>query len=146
MEAAGKGERTAGLPEVLAFVGALSLLRFACAGVLWWAYSMCAFVAGGAYERNFALSAVTKFGFVLSVLILGIWLRRRKRIAGVRPWRISCLDVAAVKQFESHFTASPRHGSRPSAALPLVGSSLFAACQCMFRAIECQAGIYFLWI
>jgi hypothetical protein len=89
VEAAGKCEPTAGLPEVLAFVVALSLLWFACAGVLWWAYSMSAFVAGGAYERSFALSAVTKFGFVLSVLILGIWLRRRRRIAVVRPWRIA---------------------------------------------------------
>ena len=89
MEAAGKGERIAGLQEVQAFVAALLLLWFACAGVLWWAHSMSAFVAGGAYDRSYALSAVTKFGLVLSVLILGIWLRRRTRMAGVRLWRVA---------------------------------------------------------
>jgi hypothetical protein len=83
------GERTVRLPEVVAFVFAFLLLWFGCASVLWWSYSMSADVAGGAYGRSYALSAVTKFGFVLSVLIIAVWLRRRKRIAEVRPWRIA---------------------------------------------------------
>jgi len=89
MKPTGLSEVTAVVVDVTAFIGAMLLLWFGCAVVLWWAYDMSAFVAGGAYSSSYALSCAVKFGFILSALIAAVWLRRRKRIDGVRPWRVA---------------------------------------------------------
>ena len=92
----------ASVVDVLAFICALVFLFVSCAVVLWWAYDVSAFIAGGAYERRYELSFVAQFSAILSALIAIVWLRRRTRLAGVRPLQVAwtvCWQTAVVLLF-----------------------------------------------
>jgi hypothetical protein len=65
----------------------LLLLWFGSAIVLWWAYDMGAFVAGGAYDRLSARSWVAGFSWILTGLTALVWLKNRKMAASDRTWR-----------------------------------------------------------
>jgi hypothetical protein len=77
MESAIKIRRASRTASAAVFVFSLLLLWAACAAVLWWTYDIGAFIRGGAYKKDFAISWVTQFSCIVSSLTAAVWLRCR---------------------------------------------------------------------
>ena len=87
MQGSGSKPSRSRVVGTMVFIIALPLLWFCCAIVLWLAYDMRAFVAGGAFSQHYALVATAEFGAVLTALIMCVWLARRKLLTSKRSLR-----------------------------------------------------------
>ena len=62
--------------------------------VLWWSYGITQLVRGGYYQRNQALSLITKMALIITVLTAMMWLlEQRRNVIGSRwqsGWRVAC--------------------------------------------------------
>ena len=67
------------ITNLATFSVSLVLLWAIGAAVLWWAYSMSAFIKGGAYDKVSATRWVAEFSCILSAIVAAVWLINRSR-------------------------------------------------------------------